>query len=155
MEYFTDAGFTCPMRYVAEATSLRTRTYLYRYNHAYSSPACPDLYFGSPFGVTHTAEISYVFGRPTYVFGKPNRPSSCHFTHDEGLFSRNLGALWVGLTRGGPSAYGIPGFHPPTFNTSSDLNSLFGIEPSGSGVTLGVEKAWRKDPCGALAGLFR
>jgi carboxylesterase type B len=70
---------------------------LYEYAHPFPDPSCPDSYFTPEFGVTHTAELSYVFGQPLYLFGAPSK--LCEFSPAEQQFADEVGALWANFAR--------------------------------------------------------
>ena len=141
-EYATDKYFLCGTRAVAAAaamSSAKVRTFLYRFDHAYGQPACADLLFGPQFGVTHTAEISFVFGQPTYVFGRPTHPERCAFNSTEQRFADSVGELWAGFARSGMPA------HPqqwPAYSTATDVNALLSSPDA-----TGLEKHWRRREC--------
>ena len=145
VEFGTDNGFACPMRWVAQAAAKHSSpVYLYRFNHAWPHARCSDLYFGPPWGVTHTAEISYVFGMPTFVFGKPAAPQNCSMGEDEQDFARRIGGAWVALSSSDTGEEPWPGY-----NTSTEgLGALLQPGPGGHWQT---EAGWRAAFCDRLA----
>ena len=100
--FATDDGFLCAARAAAGAAAAAgIPTYLYHYHHAWADPRCSDLYFAPEFEVTHTAEISYVFMQPTFVFGKPQHPERCAFNRSEAAFASFVGGMWTAFARSG------------------------------------------------------
>lgn len=51
--------------------------------------------------MTHTAEISYVFMKPTFVFGRPQHPERCAFNRSEAAFASFVGGIWTAFARSG------------------------------------------------------
>lgn len=126
-EYATDVGFVCAARQTAAALRRRRQSspavYFYHYDHPFPDPACTDLYFDPlQFGTTHTAEISYVFGQPTYVFGRPLHPERCGFNASEAAFARQVGGYWASFARDGRPSADWPLWEPP--GTGGDADAL-------------------------------
>ena len=61
--------------------------------------------------MTHTAEISYVFGQPTYVFGRPQHPERCALNRSEAAFAAFVGGLWAQFARSGVPHQAWPRYH--------------------------------------------
>lgn len=119
-QFATDAGFVCSARETAAALRRRPQppmpepVFFYHYDHPYPNPRCADLYFEpGAFGTTHTAEISYVFGQPTYVFGRPMHPERCAFDASEAAFARQVGSYWASFARHGRPSPDWPVWDPP------------------------------------------
>jgi para-nitrobenzyl esterase len=144
--FATDEGFLCPARAAAEAAaSAGLPTFLYHFDHAWPDPRCWDLYFAPEFSVTHTAEISYVFMMPTYVFGRPQHPERCHLNRSEASFASFLGGLWTRFALSGVPdpewpQYGVVGRDQRGNNDSAVVLK----EP---GDLADIELAWRKAEC--------
>jgi hypothetical protein len=86
------------------------------------------------------AQVSYVFGQPTYLFGKPLHPERCSFNSTEGAFASFIGGLWTNLARSG-----TPADEWPMYGASDkDVNGLLRT-PS-----LSTERGWRADFCPAF-----
>ena len=105
-------------------------------------PRRADLHFTPEFGVTHTAEITYVFDQPTYVFGAPTHPQSCAFSAADAAIARDISGLWGTFARSGaprPGAFSA-------YNASRDQEVVLG-RPGGA---LPVEPFWRARYCEAL-----
>ena len=145
--YATDFKFICQAKAYAAAVqgSPRRRgpVFLYRYNHAYAQSSCTDLYFRPAFGVTHTAEVSFVFGAPQFIFGAPatSAPSLCAFTPEEQAISDALGGLWAAFAR-----EGVPHSSWPPYMHTTDTNALLDAG-LGRGGSLPTESHWRRGFC--------
>lgn len=147
-EFFTDIQFVCPTRWAAQAAATHGKApvYLYRYNHAWPDAACGDLYFAKEFGVTHTAEISYVFGMPTFVFGAPAAAANCSLSPTDARFAAALGQRWAALSVGSPPWL--------SYSTAADRGAVLQPErPDGAG-EFGTEAGWHAGPCAALLKLW-
>jgi hypothetical protein len=88
----TDVEFACASHLLAAALgrlapAQSSFSYLFTYNATWKR-AC-DLTFPAPYGVCHTAELSFVWGRPVYSFGKVAVP--CQFTPREASFAVDVG----------------------------------------------------------------
>ena len=128
--YQTDAGFACPTRAVArgaaaaaDAGRRRSPVFMYRYNHPWAQRSCYDLFFDASFGTTHTAEVSYVFGRPIYLFGPPSpcaTNGSCALDPTERNFSDVISTLWTSFAAGGPPR--AQGWTWPAFTSARGNN---------------------------------
>jgi carboxylesterase type B len=114
--------------------------YLYQYAHAYAQSNCPDDYFDPEYGVTHTAELSYVFGQPLYLFGAPSK--LCTFSTEEQKFADEVGALWGGFARSAtvPNSW-------PAYDAETDMDAR--IDEGGSDGTglNGTESRRHSDAC--------
>ena len=146
--FATDAKFICQARAFAAAVAHSPRrqagVYLYHYDHAYPQPRCTDLYFDPSFGVTHTAEVSFVFGQPTYLFGRPSpsAPASCAFGPREEAISDSLGRMWAAFARDG-----APHAQWPAYTRTGDANALLD-QALADGGDLRTETSWRHGFCG-------
>lgn len=162
--FATDVGFVCAARETAAALrrgrpSPRGRTrpsavYMYHYDHPYPNPRCADLYFEpARFGTTHTAEISYVFGQPTFVFGRPLHPERCAFDAAEAAFARQVGGLWASFARHGMPSAEWPRWEPPGSSAGGkDVDALVRLGKVATavprnGALLEIEHGWRAATC--------
>eukprot|EP00039_Didymoeca_costata_P020713 m.342173 g.342173 ORF g.342173 m.342173 type:complete len:573 (-) comp21069_c0_seq1:92-1810(-) len=108
---FTDSSVICPQRKVLDAfekanalsqNASSLSLYFYRFNH---NSTWTDTCYNSwpaPYGnATHTAEISYVFGQPLYLFGPPDAGTYCEFSSKEVTLANQVGGMWASFTRTG------------------------------------------------------
>eukprot|EP00656_Telonema_subtile_P007012 TRINITY_DN13273_c0_g1_i2.p1 TRINITY_DN13273_c0_g1~~TRINITY_DN13273_c0_g1_i2.p1 ORF type:complete len:112 (-),score=10.62 TRINITY_DN13273_c0_g1_i2:219-554(-) len=96
------------------------------------------------YGVTHTAEIAYVFGAPQFFFGKPKCPQNCSLSPRETRFASALGRLWSSLASGVPS---VGGWKWPEFNETAGVGALLRNDGSDQ---FALESGWRETICKEL-----
>ena len=145
----------------AAARGRRPATFLYHYAHRFpeTRAACADSYFDAAWGVTHTAELSYVFGAPLHLFGAPPPGVACAFTDAEQAFADGMGAAWAAFARtgspvvhsaaaatagGGGGGGGAGGGEWPEYVQATDLDAV--LE---QGAGRGVESGRRAKECDA------
>ena len=117
--------------------------FLYEFNHTWADPECGDLYYAEYYGVTHCAEIPFVFGMPTFVFGKPVHPEKCHMSAKEALFADTVGRFWSSLAADSPQARD---FVWPAYQNTTDMALV--LQPGGFSMAHG----WRHEACSVLKG---
>ena len=74
--------------------------YRFNYNATFTSPC--DLSDGPEWGVPHGAELSLVFGAPTYL---TNPSVSCKFTPTDQKVANAVGKLWADFAANRSSGY--------------------------------------------------
>eukprot|EP00936_MAST-01D_sp_MAST-1D-sp1_P002325 g2325.t1 len=143
----TDSQFVCGSKLIADglATTPSRRVFQYRYNYNATWTGFCYSSWSAEYGITHTAELSMVFGLPTYVFGPTtNALPACTFNAEDTLMAQLVGELWTSFARDGvpkaPSAvFGKAGGWPQWNGTGQQLV----IDQQ----QLVVETAWRAEQC--------
>lgn len=125
-----------------QLTSAPCQVFFYQWNHTWPDAACSDLYFFSDYGVTHTAEIPYVFGMPTYVFGQPASPQNCRLSTRDKEFALGIGKLWTSLVA--HPGEGLDGFRMPAYKPTADLATVLQPTPRNQ---FRIESGWRRSFC--------
>ena len=91
-----DFSCTAPMRFILESVSKTHDTpafnYRFNYNATFTSPC--DLSNAPVYGIPHGAELSLVFGQPSY----PTNPTrKCVFNSADSAMASHVGQLWAAL----------------------------------------------------------
>jgi len=98
-QLLTDRIFLCGSRLVAGSKSkvglFGSSTFLYRYDYAGKYRKRCTNTWGKQYGVTHTAELSFVFEKPLYLFGPEPDSMLCEFTKEDEKFAASMGHLWA------------------------------------------------------------
>jgi len=98
----TDMYCMAPMRFVLAALAkVGTPVFNYRFNYNASFRAPCDLTSTAEYGVSHGAELPFVFGEPTYLSEPSKR---CRFTIEDGNVAVQMGALWAAMAAGSTAA---------------------------------------------------
>merc|ERR1719272_1288668 len=93
----TDSQVLCGTDLMANATlkvGRQARVYRFDYNATWRKP-CYNSWPAAYGNVTHTAELSFVFDRPLYVFGPPTVATQCEFSEEEVAFASHVSSLWT------------------------------------------------------------
>lgn len=143
--YGTDAGMVCPMTWIAQAAAANKHTavHSYQWNYTWPNQSCSDLYFAPEYGITHTAEVPYVFGMPTYLFGAPiGLASDCTMSAIDSEFALAIGDMWTNLHVQSARQ------HWPEYNQTDMLRIV--LQPRQGESHFQVKRAWRENICRRL-----
>jgi carboxylesterase type B len=126
VQWFQSDSIICStLREVSAASKVATSAFMYRYNWFFQSDkrCVADSNWHPPsYGSIHCDEMSFVFGQPIFdnqdapgfsytnctdpasVYYDKERCTGCHFNHDEGEFSFDIGRFWTEFARSGAPA---------------------------------------------------
>lgn len=103
----TDAGFACPALLDARRLSRHVPVFAYEFTDT-QAPAPEDAFF--PWGAYHTAELQYLFGKPSFVtdISRPLSPA-------QSALADTMVAYWAAFAaQGDPNGGSRPSW--PRFN---------------------------------------
>ena len=146
----TDSQFLCGSQLIASglASGANKSRGVFQYRYNYNATFAGFCYssWSADYGITHTAELSMVFGQPTYVFGPITSDlPACTFNAEDAAMAQLVGELWTSFAKGGaptatsdvfPKASGWP-----RWDAASEQQLVIDAGP------LKVEARWRAEQC--------
>ena len=146
----TDSQFLCGSQLIANGlvsvTNKSRGVFQYRYNYNATFTGFCYSSWDATYGITHTAELSMVFGQPTYVFGPiTSALPVCTFNAEDATMAQLVGELWTSFAKSGapkaPSAIFSKASGWPRWDAASEQQLVIDKGP------LKVEASWRAEQC--------